>query len=486
MEGSGHESATGSPHNSRHGWQEIARVDLPRRAAADRVADFLEIYTNLDPAAARAQAERCVQCPNPACVTGCPMANRIPEWLALTAEGHFLEAAELVVLGNSMPEVFPRLCAVDRQCEAQCILDGPSEPVAIGAIERFLQDYALRHGLAAALPQPPNGFRVAVVGAGPGGLVCTEDLLRLGYAVTVFDARAHPGGLLAEEVPAFRLARAVVDRRIELMRERGVRFRLGVQVCVDVTLAQLREEFDAVVLAVGARQARMLALPGADLAGVYQGAAFLVQHGDAGAGAAAGIGAKDRQVVVLGGGDTAMDCLRTAIRCAARSTLCVYRRDEASMPATRRLYRNAVEEGARFQFQAVPVAILGDGSGRVTGVRCRRTAFDGRDAEGRRRPVAVAGSDFEVAADLVLVAYGFERVAPPAGGDLAQLARTAAGDLLLDGRGMTSMPGVFAGGDLIHGPGRLVDTVRDGRRAAAAIHAYLSAGCRRLDRAARV
>jgi glutamate synthase (NADPH) small chain len=463
-----------SESNTKFVWRSVDRADAPKRAVAERVADFLEVYSDLDEQTAREQAARCVQCPNPNCVTDCPMANRIPEWLALTAEGHFLEAAELLVVGSSMPEIFCRICTQERQCEANCILGGPSEPVPIGAIERFLQEYALKQGVLGVTPEPPNGYRVAVVGSGPGGLICAEDLIRLGYAVTVFEASSVPGGLLISGLPAFKLPKSVVERRIELLRKRGVDFRLGVRVCVDVSLADLRQEFDAVFLAIGARQARPLLIPGSALRGVHPAVPFIVQKSAASPGDAPRIDATGKRVVVLGGGDTAMDCLRTAIRCGALDALCLYRRDESSLPATRKHYQNAREEGARFEFQVQPVAVLGDANGHVTHLRCVRTEPGEPDADGRRPAVARAGSEFDIPADLVVVAFGFDRAPCPPGSDFAELTRGSNGELALDERQMTSHAGVFAGGDLVHGPGRLVDTVRDARKAAKAIHAYLS------------
>jgi glutamate synthase (NADPH) small chain len=459
---------------ARHVWREVERMDVPKRSATDRVADFLEVYSNLDEESAREQAARCIQCPNPTCVTGCPMANRIPEWLALTADGHFLEAAELVLMGSSMPEIFSRICAQERQCEASCVVGGPAEPVAIGAVEKFLQEYALREGMYAAPPYPPNGMKVAVVGSGPGGLVCAEDLLRLGYTVTVFEASSVPGGLLMRGMPAFKLAKSVVERRIDLMRERGVSFRLGVKVCEDVSLDDLLKEFDAVYLAIGARQARPLEVPGAALDGVHQGVPFIVQFSSLAAGEVPAIDPSGKRVVVLGGGDTAMDCLRTALRGGAKEALGLYRRDEDSMPATRKHYRNAVEEGARFVFEVAPVEIVGDEAGRVKAVRCVRTEGLRDGAGGSGAPRVVVGSEFEVPADLVLVAFGFDRAPCPDDSDCAALARNADGDLVVDEHQMTSHARVFAGGDLVHGPGRLVDTVRDARKGAKSIHLYLS------------
>jgi glutamate synthase (NADPH) small chain len=459
---------------SKYAWLLLAREDPPKRSAAERVADFLEITSGLDEVAAREQAGRCIQCPEPSCRQGCPLANRIPEWLALTAEGHFLEAAEISGATSNMPEVCSRICPQERLCEGSCILGGKNEPVSIGAIERFINEYALARGGAPALPPVPNGFRAAVVGSGPGGLTCADELTKLGYTVTVFESQLLPGGLLVNGIPAFKLEKTIVWRRMELLKQRGIEFRLGVKVGRDIQLGQLLADYDAVFLGFGALQAKPLDIPGADLKGVYQGLPFLIQKNVPDALDAPSIEVNGRRVLVLGGGDTAMDCLRTALRCGAADVECLYRRDFANMPGSRKEYAAAVEEGAKFAYLTNPVALLGNGDGAVTHVRCVRMELGAPDAGGRRKPRPVPGSEFEQPADVILIAYGFDPVPFPPESDLAQIKVNDWSGVVVDENQMTSVPGVFAGGDLVRGPSLVVHAVRDARKAAKAIHHYLA------------
>jgi glutamate synthase (NADPH/NADH) small chain len=459
---------------SKYAWLLLDRQEPVKRSAAERVADFLEITSGLDEVTAREQASRCIQCPEPSCRQGCPLANRIPEWLALTAEGHFLEAAEISGTTSNMPEVCSRICPQEKLCEGSCILGGKSEPVSIGAIERFINEYALAHGAVQAVATVPNGFRAAVVGSGPGGLTCADELAKLGYTVTVFESQLLPGGLLVNGIPAFKLEKTIVWRRMELLRRRGIEFRLGVKIGRDLQLSDLLADFDAVFLGFGALQAKPLDIPGADLQGVCQGLPFLIQKNVPGALDLTPIEVKDRRVIVLGGGDTAMDCLRTALRCGAADVQCLYRRDAANMPSSRKEYDAAVEEGAKFRFLTNPVALLGNGQGAVTHVRCVRMELGAPDAGGRRKPRPVPDSEFELPADVVLVAYGFDPVPFPPGSDLAQIRVNEWGGVVVDENQMTSVPGVFAGGDLVRGPSLVVHAVRDARKAARAIQAYLA------------
>jgi len=457
-----------------YAWLELSRATPPKRSPTERLADFLEVYGCYDEATAREQAHRCVQCPEPMCVQACPLETRIPEWLLLTAEGQFLEAAALSRATSNMPEICARICPQDRLCEGACILDGKSDPVAIGAIERFLNEYAFAHGVTDSASVAPNGRRVAVVGSGPGGLACADELAKRGYAVTVFEAQSVPGGLLVNGIPAFKLEKGVVERRIDFLRHRGVVFRTGVWIGKDITLKELQRHFEAVFLACGAQQARPLDIPGADLKGVLQALPFLVEKNSDLPLAMPKTDVAGRRVVVLGGGDTAMDCLRTALRCGAKATVCLYRRDEANMPGSRTEYDNAVEEGAEFQFLTNPIALEGNGDGQVTQVRCVRMQLGAPDATGRRRPLALPNSEFRVLADVVLVAYGFDPTPFPADSDFAQIARHPWGGMVVDEQFMTRLPGVFAGGDLIRGPALVVEAVRDARQAALAIDRYLA------------
>jgi len=464
------------PQLARYAWSLIARAAPPKRAAADRLRDFGEIYREFDEATVRAQAARCIQCPQPLCMQGCPLANRIPEWLALTAQGQFLEAAAVSRATSNMPEICSRVCPQERLCEGACILNCKSEPVAIGAVERFIAEYALRHGGVEPVPAPPNGRRVAIIGSGPGGIAAADELNRLGYAVTVFEALALPGGLLVNGIPAFKLEKQVVARRIDLLARRGVEFRLGVRVGWDVSLAGLRERYEAVFLGVGAQRPKALDVPGAGLAGVVDALPFLIRKNvDSPLAGGEPVDVRGKRVAVLGGGDTAMDCLRTALRSGAASVVCLYRRDLANMPGSRKEYCNALEEGARFEFLVNPTELRDDGSGRVAAVRCTRMELGAPDASGRRRPRAVPGSEFEVPADLVLTAYGFDPVPFPADSDFAAIATDDWGGIRVDAQQMTNLPGVFAGGDSVRGPSLVVHAVRDARQAAQGMHRYLQA-----------
>ena len=461
--------------NPKYAWRELAHKGLPKRSASERVADFLEIYGLYDETTAREQASRCIQCPNPSCVTGCPLCNPIPQWMLLTAEGRFLEASAVLGSATNMAEICARVCSTDRLCEGSCILNGVSEPVPIGAIEQFLAEYAFAHGHADASAAPPNGLRVAVVGSGPGGLACADELARRGYAVTIFDSALVPGGLLVNGTPAFKVERSIVQRRIDILQKRGVVFRLGVKLDENLTFGELRTDFDAVFLGFDSRKARPLEISGADLQGVVQGLSFILQKITPVPLELPPIEVSGKRVVVLGAGDTAMDCLRTAIRCGAREAVCVYRRDEMDMPCGRHEYENAVEEGARFVFQAAPVAVLGDDQRRVTGLRLIRTELGLMDSPGPRPFLVRSGSEFELLADLVVLALGFDPLPCPHSGDLSDLAVNDWGGIVVDGNQMTSIPGVFAGGDIVRGPSMVLHAVRDARRAAEHIHAYLAA-----------
>jgi glutamate synthase (NADPH) small chain len=459
---------------SKFAWFLLDRRDPPKRSAKERISDFLEITSGLDEVSAREQASRCIQCPEPSCRRGCPLANRIPEWIALTAEGHFLEAAEICNSTSNMPELCSRICPQERLCEGSCILNGKSEPVSIGALERFVNEYAFAHNAMNAVPVMPNGFRAAVIGSGPGGIACADELAKLGYTVTVFEAQLLPGGLLVNGIPAFKLDKTVVGRRMEFLKKRGVEFRLGVRIGRDISLSELLAEFDAAFLGFGALQAKALDVPGAQYQGVFQALPYLIQKNVPGALNIPDIQVAGRRVVVLGGGDTAMDCLRTSIRCGAAEATCLYRRDFANMPGSRKEYQSALEEGARFTFLTNPVAVLGNAQGAVTHVRAVRMELGAPDASGRRKPVPVPGSEFEQPADVVLVAYGFDPVPFAPDSDLNAIKTNNWGAVLVDDNQMTSVPGVFAGGDLVRGPSLVVHAVRDGRRAAKGIHVYLA------------
>jgi len=463
---------------AKHNWRYIARESPPKRAVAERICDFDEIYGLFDEATVRAQASRCINCPDPLCVkNGCPLANRIPEWLALTADGRFLEAAALSRSTSNMPEICSRVCPQDRLCEGACILNARSDPVSIGAVEKFINEYAFAHETQAAGIAPANGRKVAVVGSGPGGMACADELAKLGYAVAIFEAQTRPGGLLVNGIPSFKLEKNIVERRFDLLRQRGVTVRCGVTVGRDIPLSILREEFDAVYLAIGAQKPKELGIPGADLRGVFHALPFLIQK-NLDTSDESPIDVHGKRVAVLGGGDTAMDCLRTAIRSGARDAICVYRRDLENIPGSRREYLNAVEEGAQFMFLTNAVSLSGNTHGTVCEARCVRMELGEPDAKGRRKPRAIADSEFSVPVDVVLIAYGFDPVPIFAAGNSDKIEVNKWGGVIVDENQMTSAPGVFAGGDLVRGPDLVVRAVRDSRKAAAGIHKYLSSRTR--------
>ncbi|HEY5909822.1 MAG TPA: NAD(P)-dependent oxidoreductase [Verrucomicrobiae bacterium] len=481
-------SDTGSRNlNSKYAWQELACQGLPQRSAVERAADFLEIYGLYDEATAREQASRCIQCPNPTCVTGCPLCNPIPQWMQLTAEGRFLEAAAALGSVTNLAEICTRVCPSDHLCEESCILSGISEPVSIRALEQFLIDYAFAHGQVDTSTAPPNGLKIAVAGSGPGGLACAEELAKRGYAVTVFDSSLVPGGLLVDGIPAFKVERSVVQRRIEMLKKRGLVFRLGAKLWDEVMLTRLRTDFDAVFLGFDSRQARPLEVPGANLKGVIQAVPFLLQQSSSLPLHHPPIDVRGRRVVVLGGGDTAMDCLRAAIRYGAREAICVYRRGQEDMSCGRNEYQAAVQEGARFLFTATPVEILGDDQGSARTLRLARTILGPASPAGAPRPFeAQRGDEFELEADLIVLALGFDPQPLPGAEDFRDLRTNEWGGVIVDEHQMTSLPGVFAGGDLVRGPTTLLYAVRDGRSAAEHIHIYFASRCRgsALDRSA--
>jgi glutamate synthase (NADPH) small chain len=458
---------------AKHAWCEVARASPPKRSPVERKGDFHEIYRLYDPREVRVQASRCIQCPEPLCRKGCPLANRIPEWLALAAEGHFLEASEVSRSTSNMPEICSRVCPQERLCESWCILNSRSEPMAIGAVEKFINEYAFAHHAVHPLHVEATEGPVAVVGSGPGGLACADELSKLGYQVTVFESQPRLGGLLVNGIPAFKLDKRIVQRRIDLLRAQGIVFRPGISIGRDISIGELRAHFRAVFMGFGAQKPKPLDIPGGHLHGIFPALPFLTQH-NAGWSEIPLASVAGKSVAVLGGGDTAMDCLRTAIRCGAREAVCLYRRDLENMPGSRSEYAHALEEGAQFRFLTNPVALEGNAQGHVSQVRCVQMELGEPDAKGRRRPRPVPGSEFVLPTDVVLVAYGFDPIPFPDDCQSQDIETEEWGGIIVDANQMTSFPGIFAGGDAVTGPNLVVHAVVDGRRAAAGIHRYLS------------
>ncbi len=458
---------------------EIPRKDPEKLPLEQRTAEFREIYAEYGAEAASQQAGRCLSCGNPFCEWKCPVHNYIPNWLKLINEGKLFEAAELSHQTNSLPEMCGRICPQDRLCEGACTLNDGLGAVSIGAIEKYITDEAFRLGWKPDLSRvKPTGRRVAVVGAGPAGLACADVLARNGVQPVVFDRQARIGGLLTFGIPPFKLEKEVVEKRREIMEGMGVEFRLNCEIGRDVAFDALLGEFDAVFLGMGTYTYVKGGFSGEDLPGVHEALPYLIAniHRELGLPADPNgfIDMRGKQVVVLGGGDTGMDCNRTAIRQGAAGVTCTYRRDEANMPGSRRDYKNSREEGVTFLFNRQPVEIVG--TDRVEGVKLVETRLGPPGPRGRRMPEVIPGTEETIPADAVIIAFGF--LPSPAdwfGG--AGIGLHANGRVRVATAGawrhQTTNPKVFAGGDMVRGSDLVVTAVHEGREAAAGILAHL-------------
>ncbi|MHB1514401.1 MAG: FAD-dependent oxidoreductase [Acidiferrobacteraceae bacterium] len=458
---------------------DIPRQDPEKKPVVIRIREYREIYAELAPDAAAVQSSRCLGCGNPYCEWKCPVHNYIPNWLKLIEEGHIEEAAELSHRTNSLPEVCGRVCPQDRLCEGACTLNDGFGAVTIGAVERYIFEEAYRRGWRPDLSGVvATGKRVAVVGAGPAGLACADVLARNGVAPVVYDRYPEVGGLLTFGIPEFKLEKEVVRRRRRMMEDMGIRFVLGTEIGRDLPFEHLLAEYDAVFLGMGAYTYLRGGFPGEDLPGVHEALPFLVsvarRHLGLERDPAEYLDMSGQRVVVLGGGDTGMDCNRTALRQGASRVTCVYRRDEANMPGSRREVANAKEEGVEFLWNRAPTAILGNG--RVEGVQVVETRLGAPDARGRRRPEIIPGSEQVILADRVIIAFGF-RPSPASwfavhGIEVDEIGRVRAAP---DGirPHQTGNPKIFAGGDMVRGSDLVVTAVFEGRQAAEGILGYL-------------
>jgi glutamate synthase (NADPH/NADH) small chain len=458
----------------------LAQHQPDKRALGERRTDFGEIYRDFATTQARAQSSRCSQCGVPFCSVHCPLHNNIPDWLKLTAEGRLEEAYEVSSATNNFPEICGRICPQDRLCEGNCVIEKGFDSVTIGAVERYITDTAFERGWVRAVqPQAEVPQSVGIVGAGPGGLAATEELRRRGYQVHVYDRHDRVGGLLIYGIPGFKLEKHIVTRRWKLLEEGGIKFHLNTEVGRDVTFAELRARHDAVLVATGVYEARDIGGPGAGLPGIVPALEYLITSNRKGMGDAVPLfddgtlNAAGKRVVVIGGGDTAMDCVRTAVRQGAASVTCLYRRDRANMPGSLREVKNAEEEGVHFAWLSAPEAFFGNGC--VTGVRAVKMRLGLPDSSGRQSVEVVQGSHFTAGADLVIKALGFDPEPLPVVWAQDALETTHYGTLKVHPRSFqTSLPGVFAAGDIVRGASLVVWAIRDGRDAAAAIHSYLA------------
>lgn len=456
---------------------QVERKDPHKKASQTRIKEYKEIYEIFDQDKTAEQSDRCLDCGNPYCEWKCPVHNYIPHWLRLAQEGKIIEAAELSHRTNSLPEICGRVCPQDRLCEGACTLNSDFGAVTIGSVERYITDTAFAQGWKPDLSAVKDtGKKVAIVGAGPAGLACADVLIRNGVKPVVYDSHPEIGGLLMFGIPEFKLEKGVIKKRRQILEEMGVEFILNTKVGDDIGLDKLIEQHDAVFMGMGTYTSMTAGIAGEDLDGVNVALDFLISNvkhcydyeTDY-------ISMEGKKVVVLGGGDTAMDCTRTSIRQQADQVFCAYRRDEANMPGSKKEVQNAKEEGVEFLWNRQPVEIVGE-NGKVTGIKLLTTQLGEPDERGRRRPEPIAGSEEIIPTDVVLIAFGFR----PNPADWFKDF-----DITLDERGrviapveqefkyQTNNPKVFAGGDMVRGSDLVVTAIAEGRQAAEGILDYL-------------
>jgi len=454
--------------------------DMPeKRDAGERNRDFDEIYAEYADAKAAEQASRCSQCGVPYCQSHCPLHNNIPDWLRMTAMGRLKEAYDISQATNTFPEICGRICPQDRLCEGNCVIEQSGHgTVTIGAVEKYLTDMAWDQGWVRPIEAAADrGESVGIIGAGPGGLAAADLLRRAGVQVTVYDRYDRAGGLMTYGIPGFKLEKDVVGKRIDQLEKGGVQFVMNCNVGEDISFDAIRGKHDAVLIATGVYKSRDLGGPGAAAAGIVRAIDFLTASNRKGFGDevpeydSGELNAEGKRVVVIGGGDTAMDCVRTAVRQGATSVKCLYRRDRANMPGSQRETQNAEEEGVEFVWLTAPRGFAGDP---VDGVMVQKMRLGAPDATGRQSPEVIDGADYVEPADLVIKALGFEPEDLPALWGVPELAVTRWGTIRADFRTHeTSLPGVYAVGDIVRGASLVVWAIRDGREAAESILAYL-------------
>ncbi len=455
---------------------EVGRKDPTKHDAKHRATQFIEIYQPFAQPQVNEQADRCLDCGNPYCEWKCPLHNYIPNWLKLAKQGRILEAAELVHETNTLPEICGRVCPQDRLCEGACTLNDDFGAVTIGNVEKYITDTAIAQGWRPDMSKVvKRQERVAIIGAGPAGLGCADILARNGVKAVVFDKHPQIGGLLTYGIPAFKLDKSVMEIRRTVMEGMGIEFKLGITVGQDIGFDTLLADYDAVFLGMGTYTPMKAGLENEDAKGVYQALPYLIGNTHNVMGTTDEetpyLSLAGQKVVVLGGGDTAMDCVRTAVRQGASEVTCVYRRDEANMPGSRREVQNAREEGVNFLFNRQPTAIK-TSDGAVSGIECVETALGAPDDSGRRRPEPIEGSEQLIEADAIIIAFGFQPSPAKWFGDygieLDQWGRVVA-PKVADNPFQTSNPKVFAGGDMVRGSDLVVTAIAEGRDAALGI-----------------
>ena len=458
----------------------IGQQNPPKRDTDNRKEDFNEIYKEFIHGKAQEQSSRCSQCGVPFCQVHCPLSNNIPDWLKLTAEGRLEEAYNLAQSTNNMPEVCGRICPQDRLCEGNCVIEQSGHgTVTIGSVEKFITDNAWANGWVKPIKiEKELNQSIGIIGSGPAGLACAEQLRKKGYKITVYDRYDRAGGLLIYGIPNFKLEKEVVERRIKLLKDGGINFKLNFEVGKDATLDELKKQHDAILIATGVYKPREIDIKGSDLGNIFPAMEFLTTSNKKGLGDKVEnfengtLNAKDKNVVVIGGGDTAMDCVRTAVRQKAKSVKCLYRRDKENMPGSAREVANAEEEGVEFVWLSGPKEFIG--KNKVQKVLVNKMKLGDPDDGGRRKPIIDEGSEYEIETDIVIKSLGFDPEDLPKLFDEKDLQVSKWGTIKIDFDTMeTNLKGVFAAGDIVRGASLVVWAIKDGRDVAESIDKLL-------------